>query len=78
MQLRCTYCQTMFAISQEEKLAALQHLSEENLKFYHADCPKCRRANRVEKIKLEKSYPNWKADLKTMAEAAEKIKPEKK
>jgi phage FluMu protein Com len=70
MQLRCTYCQTMFAISREEKLIAIQNMNAENLQYYHADCPKCRRANRVERIKLERSYPNWQADLKTLADNA--------
>ena len=66
MQIRCTYCQTMFAISREDKLAALEHMDEEKLKYYDAHCPKCRRANRVERFKLELSYPAWRADLKAM------------
>lgn len=70
MQLRCTFCQNMFAISREEMLAALGHLDGEKLKYYDAHCPKCRRANRVERLKLELAYPNWKADIKTMAKAA--------
>ena len=69
MQLRCTYCQTMYAISREDMLAALEHMDEEKLKYYDAHCPKCRRANRVERIKLELAYPAWKADLKAMAKA---------
>ena len=28
MQLRCTFCQTMFALSREEMLAALEHMEE--------------------------------------------------
>ena len=27
MQLRCTYCQTMFAISRDEMLAGLEHMA---------------------------------------------------
>lgn len=76
MQLRCTYCQTMFAIGREEKLIAINNLNEENLEYYHAHCPKCRRANRVERPKLERSYPNWKEDLKSMAAEASKIASE--
>jgi hypothetical protein len=67
LQLRCTYCQTMFAISQDETLAALEHMEEEKLKFYDAHCPKCRRANRVERIKVEFSYPGWRNEIKKMA-----------
>ncbi len=70
MQLRCTYCQTMFAISHEETLAALQHLEQEKLKYYDAHCPKCRRANRVDRLKLELASPNWKAEIKSIAKAA--------
>ncbi|OGN74354.1 MAG: hypothetical protein A2X25_05540 [Chloroflexi bacterium GWB2_49_20] len=69
MQLRCTYCQTMFAIGREEKLIAIQSMNDENLQYYHAHCPKCRRANRVERLKLEHSYPNWQADLKAITDA---------
>jgi hypothetical protein len=76
MQLRCTYCQTMFAIGRDEKLIAIQNMNEENLEYYHAHCPKCRRANRVERAKLEHSYPNWKEDLKTMTREASKIAKE--
>ena len=72
MQLRCTYCQTMFAIGKDETLIALQTISEENLEYYHAYCPKCRRANRIERKKLERSNPNWKADLQAMDETAKK------
>ena len=71
MQLRCTYCQTMFAIGREETLVALQTMSDENLEYYHAYCPKCRRANRIERKKLERTNPNWQADLQAMADAAE-------
>jgi hypothetical protein len=70
MQLRCSFCQTMFAISREDMLAALERLADEKLKYYDAHCPKCRRANRVDHLKLELAYPNWKADIKTMAKAA--------
>ncbi len=72
MQLRCSYCQMMFPISREETLAALEHMAENNLKYYDAHCPNCRRANRVERFKLEASYPNWQTDLKNMAKQADK------
>jgi hypothetical protein len=73
MQLRCTYCQTMFSISREETLAGLEHMDEEHLKYYDAHCPKCRRANRVERFKLEFSYPGWREAIKEMAKAAPMI-----
>jgi len=70
MQLRCTYCQTMFAISQEEMLAALEHMEENKQVYYDAHCPKCRRANRVEKARMERFFPDWKKAIKTMEKAA--------
>lgn len=75
MQLRCTYCQTMFAIGREETLAALEDMAENNLKYFDAHCPKCRRANRVERFRLEFSYPDWKADLQAMAKQADSAAP---
>ena len=69
MQIRCTYCQMMFAVNHEEMLAALEQMEEEKIKFYDAHCPKCRRANRIERLKLEFAYPDWRDDLKKMASA---------
>jgi phage FluMu protein Com len=72
MQIRCTYCQTMFAISQEEMLAALEHMEESKQIYYDAHCPKCRRANRVERTRMERFFPDWKKALKTMEKEATK------
>lgn len=66
MQLRCTYCQTMFAISRDEMLAALQHMDQHKQKYYDAHCPKCRRANRVEGKRIELFFPDWKKTIKAM------------
>ncbi len=66
MQLRCTYCQTMFAISREDMLAALEHMEENKQVYYDAHCPKCRRANRVERARMERFFPDWKIAIKTM------------
>lgn len=72
MQLRCSYCQTMFALSRDEMLAALQYVTEEDLLYYDAHCPKCRRANRVERNKLQRAYPNWEEVLKQKEKEAAK------
>ncbi len=75
MQLRCTYCQTMFAISRDETLAALQHLEVHKQKYYDAHCPKCRRANRVDGWRLEISMPDWKKQIRSMEiEASQEAK----
>jgi hypothetical protein len=70
MQLRCTYCQTMFSISREEMLAGLEHMEEQKQSYYDAHCPKCRRANRVERARMERFFPDWKKTLKSMAKEA--------
>ena len=67
MQLRCTYCQTMFSISRDEMLAGLEHMEEQKQAYYDAHCPKCRRANRVERARMERFFPDWKKAIKTMA-----------
>jgi hypothetical protein len=67
MQLRCTYCQTMFFISQDEMLAGLEHMEENKQAYYDAHCPNCRRANRVERLRMERFFPDWRKAIKTMA-----------
>lgn len=67
MQLRCTYCQNMFSISQEEMLAGLEHMEEHKQVYYDAHCPNCRRANRVERARMERFFPDWKNAIKKMA-----------
>ena len=78
MNLRCMYCQTLFAVGREEMLAALQTMEAENWTHYEAHCPKCRRANRIERAKLERANPNWRETVKTMAEDAAKAEKEEK
>ena len=72
MNLRCMYCQTMFGISRENMLIGLQTMETENLSHFEFHCPKCRRANRVERKKLEMANPNWQESLKEMAKEAAK------
>jgi hypothetical protein len=74
MQLRCTYCQTMFSISRDEMLAGLEHMEEHKQSYYDAHCPNCRRANRVERARMERFFPDWKKALKTMVK--ESTQPE--
>jgi len=76
MNLRCMYCQTMFGVSRETMLIGLQTIEAENLSYYEVYCPKCRRANRVERKKLELANPNWQEALKVMAKEAAKAEKE--
>jgi hypothetical protein len=66
MNLRCSYCQTPFAIGRVEKIAALQQMYTENLTHYDAHCPRCRRSTPVLRQKLEMTMPNWRDQLKEL------------
>jgi hypothetical protein len=57
----------MFNITQDEMLAGLERMEEQKQSYYDAHCPKCRRANRVERARMERFFPDWKKTLKTMA-----------
>ena len=72
MNLRCMYCNTMFGISRDNMLYALQSMDTENLAYFEFHCPKCRRANRVERKKLEMANPCWKEKIKEIAKEATK------
>ena len=74
MQLRCTYCQNMFSISQDEMLAGLEHMEEHKQIYYDAHCPNCRRANRVERARMERFVPDWKKAIKKMARESAQVK----
>ncbi len=76
MNLRCMYCQTMFGVSREVMLVGLQTMETEKLTHYDVYCPKCRRANRVERKKLLLANPNWQEALKEMAKEAAKVEKE--
>lgn len=76
MNLRCMYCQTMFGVSRDVMLIGLQTMEAEKLSHYDIYCPKCRRANRVERKKLELANPNWQEALKKMAKEATKAEKE--
>lgn len=65
MNIRCAFCQTPYAISRNEILAALQRLETENLHHYDAHCPRCRRVTQIPRQKLEQVLPNWKSLLST-------------
>jgi hypothetical protein len=72
----------MFSISQDEMLAGLEHMEEHKQVYYDAHCPNCRRANRVERARMERFFPDWKKAIKKMAresaqvETADEKKPE--
>jgi hypothetical protein len=66
----------MFNITQDEMLAGLEHMEEQKQSYYDAHCPKCRRANRVERLRMERFFPDWKKALNTMAKESNQVRKE--
>lgn len=60
MQIRCYHCQKPFALSKIEVIAALEQITAHNLGHYDANCPHCRRVNRVSQKELKRAAPDWK------------------
>ncbi|GAB4526061.1 MAG: hypothetical protein Fur0018_11130 [Anaerolineales bacterium] len=58
MQIRCMYCGTPFALGEATLRAALEKVVAEDLKYYEARCPRCRKANRLSREQLEHEVPN--------------------
>ena len=65
MNIRCSFCQTPYAIGRVQLLDALQEVDAGKLSHYDAHCPRCRRATRIPRQKLEMAMPNWKDELKS-------------
>lgn len=59
MQIRCQNCHKPFALSKEAVHSALEQVTSENLKHFDAQCPHCRRVNRIAKKQLQRAAPGW-------------------
>lgn len=59
MQIRCQHCHKPFGLSRETVHAALDMIASEDLNHYNAQCPHCRRMNRVSKEELVHAAPDW-------------------
>lgn len=64
MNIKCSFCQMPYTLSRVEMLDALQEMEAGKLNHYDAHCPRCRRATRVERKRLEIFFPNWRDALK--------------
>lgn len=64
MNIRCSFCQTPYTLSRVAMLDALQEVDSKNLSHYDAHCPRCRRATRIPRQRLEIAMPNWRDELK--------------
>jgi hypothetical protein len=75
MNIKCSFCQTPYTLSRVELLDALQEMDAGKLTHYDAHCPRCRRATRVERKRMEIFFPNWRDALKQF-EAEVKAHPQ--
>jgi hypothetical protein len=64
MNIKCSFCQTPYTLSRVEMLDALQEMEASKLNHHDAHCPRCRRATRVERKRMELFFPNWRDALK--------------
>lgn len=64
MNIRCAFCQTPYTLSRVAMLDALQEVDAGKLSHYDAHCPRCRRATRIPRQRLEMAMPNWRDELK--------------
>lgn len=76
MNIKCSFCQMPFTLSRVEMLDALQEMDAGKLTHYDAHCPRCRRANKVDRKRMEMFFPNWREGLKQF-EAEMKAHPQK-
>jgi len=60
MQIRCYHCHKPFALGREAVHQALDALTASGMGHYDANCPHCRRVNRVSQQELLRAAPDWK------------------
>lgn len=72
MQIHCYNCHKPFALNRDAVLGALDLVHQEDLHHYNAQCPFCRRVNRVSKEELLRAAPDWEpAQVETEADEQE-------
>lgn len=76
MNIRCAFCQTLYTLSRMTMLDALQEVDSNNLSHYDAHCPRCRRATRVPRQRLEMAMPHWREELKKFEAEMKKNPPQ--
>jgi hypothetical protein len=75
LNIRCAFCQTPYTLSRVTMLDALQEVDAQKLTHYDAHCPRCRRATRIPRQRLEMAMPKWREELKEL-EAEMKKNPQ--
>jgi phage FluMu protein Com len=59
MQIRCYHCSKPFALNKEAIHAALDAVTAQDLSHFNAQCPHCRKVNRVSRQELLRAAPDW-------------------
>lgn len=59
MQIRCQNCHRPYALSKETVFYALNTMTAEGMNHFNANCPHCRRVNRVSRQELLRAAPDW-------------------
>jgi phage FluMu protein Com len=59
MQVRCTHCGIPFTLGKDAIHAALDVLTEQDLKHFEIRCPKCRKPNQIARERLLRAAPDW-------------------
>jgi phage FluMu protein Com len=62
MQIRCYQCHKPFALGRDTVHQALDILAASGMGHYDAQCPHCRRVNRVSRQELQHAAPDWKEE----------------
>jgi len=74
MQLKCSFCSTPFALSNDQVAEAIEILKKDPHGHYDAHCPKCRRANKLPR-KMFAMHPAYRRMLESSEPAREDQPP---
>ncbi len=62
MQIRCYHCSKPFALNKDAVHAALDQITEQDQSHYNAQCPHCRKVNRISRQELLRAAPDWRRE----------------
>jgi phage FluMu protein Com len=74
MQLKCTFCSTPFALSNDQVAEAIEILKKDPHAHYDAHCPRCRRANKLS-LKMFEVNPVYRRMLHSQEPPAAEAAP---
>jgi hypothetical protein len=57
MQLKCTFCNSMFNIGNDEAAAVATKFHDNEIAHYDAHCPKCHRSQKVTRDQFVRGFP---------------------